>query len=63
MLANYTTYKSYYEIAKSIEDNPLFDTTKAQKQLRTYVERSQQTIYTKVEIMLDHFFQCVIFDI
>jgi len=24
VLANYTTYKSYYEIEKSIEDNPLF---------------------------------------
>lgn len=55
VLANYTTYKSYYEIAKSIEDNPLFDTRRAQKQLRAYVERSQQTINTKAEIMLDHF--------
>lgn len=55
VLANYTTYKSYYEIQKSIEDNPLFDTGKAQKRLRAYVERSQQTINTKAEIMLDHF--------
>src|SRR5690554_685733 len=55
VLANYTTYKSYYEIQKSIADNPLFDTAKAQKKLRAYVERSQQTINTKAEIMLDHF--------
>ena len=55
VLANYTTYKSYYEIQKSIADNPLFDTKKAQKKLRAYVERSQQTINTKAEIMLDHF--------
>lgn len=55
VLANYTTYKSYYEIQKSISDNPLFDTKKAQKKLRAYVERSQQTINTKAEIMLDHF--------
>ena len=34
VLANYTTYKSYYEIQKSVEDNPLFDTKKAQKKLR-----------------------------
>lgn len=60
VLANYTTYKSYYEIAKSIEDNPLFDTRKAQKQLRAYVERSQQTINTKAEIMLDHFIPSVV---
>jgi len=55
VLANYTTYKSYYEIEKSIEDNPLFDTKKAQKKLRAYVERNQQTINTKAEIILDHF--------
>ncbi len=55
VLANYTTYKSYYEIEKSIADNPEFDTKKAQKKLRAYVERSQQTIDTKAEIMLEHF--------
>ncbi len=55
VLANYTTYKSYYEIEKSIEENPLFDTKKAQKKLRAYVEQHRQTIATKAEIMLDHF--------
>jgi len=55
VLANYTTYKSYYEIKKSIVDNPEFDTKKAQKKLRAYVERSQQTIDIKAEIMLEHF--------
>jgi len=55
VLANYTTYRSYYEIEKSIEANPLFDTMKAQKKLRAYVERNEQTIGTKAEIMLEHF--------
>lgn len=55
VLANYTTYKSYYEIEKSIEDNPFFDTVKAQKKLRAYVERDKRTIATKAEIMLEHF--------
>jgi len=55
VLANYTTYKSYYEIEKSIEDNPLFDTAKAQKKLKAYVERHQQTVEVKAEIMLEHF--------
>src|SRR5690606_20464905 len=40
VLANYTTYRSYYEISKSIAENPKFDTAKAQKKLRAYVERS-----------------------
>ena len=55
VLANYTTLKSYYEIEKSIEDNPLYDGAKAQKKLRAYVEQHQQTINTKAEIILDHF--------
>lgn len=55
VLANYTTYKSYYEIEKSIEANPLFDTQKAQKKLRAYVERDNQPIATKAEIMMEHF--------
>lgn len=60
VLANYTTYKSYYEIEKSIAENPEFDTKKAQKKLRAYVERSQQTINTKAEIMLEHFIPQVV---
>lgn len=60
VLANYTTYKSYYEIEKSIEENPLFDTKKAQKKLRSYVEQHRQTIHTKAEIMVDHFLTQVV---
>jgi type I restriction enzyme R subunit len=60
VIANYTTYKSYYEIEKSIQDNPEFDTKKAQKRLRAYVESSQQTIDIKAEIMLEHFIPQVV---
>lgn len=60
VLANYTTYKSYYEISKSIADNPAFDTKKAQKKLRAYVESSPSTIATKAEIMLEHFVSQVV---
>lgn len=60
VLANYTTYKSYYEIEKSIEENPLFDTAKAQKKLKAFVERHEQTIANKAEIMLDHFISKIV---
>ncbi|MGJ0330078.1 DEAD/DEAH box helicase family protein [Aliarcobacter cryaerophilus] len=60
VLSNYTTYRSYYEIEKSIEDNPLFDTKKAQKKLRSFVEKNPSTIGTKVEIILDHFIEKVV---
>ncbi|MEA5461616.1 DEAD/DEAH box helicase family protein [Arcicella sp. LKC2W] len=55
VLANYTTYKSFYELEKSIEENPDFKTKKAQKVLKAYVERHKETIQTKAEIMIDHF--------
>ncbi len=55
VLANYTTYKSYYEVQKSIEDNPAFESGKAQKKLRAYVEAHQQTIETKAALMVSHF--------
>ncbi len=60
VLANYTTLKSYYEISKSIEEDPLFDTIKAHKKLRAYVEQHQTTINTKAEIILDHFIPKII---
>ena len=60
VLANYTTYQSYYEIEKSIRENPLFDTVKAQKKLRAYVEGHKETIAVKAEIMVDHFLAQVV---
>ncbi|MBF0266604.1 MAG: type I restriction endonuclease subunit R, partial [Gammaproteobacteria bacterium] len=60
VLANYTTYKSYYEIEKSIQDNPTFDSKKAQKKLKAYVEGHQQTIDSKAEIILDHFIPAIV---
>jgi len=55
VLANYTTYRSYYEIQKSIEDNPEFNTKKAQKKLRSFVESHASTIEVKSNIIIDHF--------
>jgi type I restriction enzyme R subunit len=60
VLANYTTYKSYYEVRKSIEENPAFDSVKAQKKLRAYVEGHQDTIDTKAALMVDHFLNQVV---
>ena len=59
VLANYTTYRSYYEVQKSIQDNPLFDTLKAQKKLRSYVEGHRETIEAKADIMVSHFIEQV----
>ncbi|MCB5195706.1 type I restriction endonuclease subunit R [Deefgea salmonis] len=55
VLEKYTTYNSYYELQKSVQDNPLFDTAKAQKKLKAFVEASPDTIAVKAKIMVDHF--------
>lgn len=55
VLTNYTTYRSYYELIKSTEDNPMYETERAQKLLRKVVEREPKTIKTKAEQMLLHF--------
>lgn len=55
VLEKYTTYKSYYEVQKSVQENPLFDTAKAQKKLKAFVEASPSTIEVKARIMVDHF--------
>lgn len=55
VIANYTTYKSYYEITKSVKENPKFNATRAQKALKAYVERNEDTIGYKAEVMFRHF--------
>lgn len=55
VLKNYTTYQSYYKINKAVEENPLFDTSRAQKKLRAYVESHPFSIKEKSKVMIDHF--------
>lgn len=60
VLANYTTYNSYYKILKKVADDPQFDSKRANKRLRQYVEGHPDTIRQKAEIMIHHFFDEVI---
>ncbi len=60
VLQNYTPVESYYRLAKTVEDDPLFDAKKAQKKLRRYVESHEHAIREKAEIMVDHFHDQVI---
>lgn len=60
VLANYTPVESYYRLMKTVEDDPEFDTSKAKKKLRRYVESHDHAIRQKAEIMVDHFHEQVI---
>lgn len=60
VLQSYTTVSSYYRLTKKIEGDPEFDTKRAQKKLRKYVEGHEHAIRQKAEIMVDHFLSQVI---
>ena len=55
VLEHYTPVNSYYRLMKTVQDDPLFDSRKAQKRLRRYVESNEHAIRQKAEIMVDHF--------
>ncbi len=60
VLGHYTPVNSYYRLVKTIEDDPKFDTRRARKKLRQYVENHDHAIRLKAEIMVDHFHEQVI---
>ena len=60
MLRSYTPVESYYKLVKKTEDDPEFDTKKAKKKLRRYVESHDHAIRLKSEIMVDHFHEQVL---
>ena len=59
VLENYTPVDSYYRLVKTVEADPEFDTKRAGKKLRRYVEDHDQAIRLKAEIMVDHFHEQV----
>lgn len=60
VLKSYTAVDSYYKLVKKTEDDPEFDTKKANKKLRRYVESHDHAIRLKAEIMVDHFHEQVL---
>ncbi|MBE0568651.1 MAG: type I restriction endonuclease subunit R [Deltaproteobacteria bacterium] len=60
VLKYYTPVNSYYKLVKTVEADPEFDTKRAKKKLRYYVESHDHAIRTKAEIMVDHFHEQVI---
>jgi len=60
VLQNYTPVNSYYRLIKTVEGDPEFDTKRAKKKLRRYVESHDHAIRLKAEIMVDHFHEQVI---
>ena len=60
VLKHYTPVASYYKLVKKVEGDPEFDTKRAKKKLRRYVESHEHAIRLKAEIMVDHFHEQVL---
>jgi len=59
VLSSYTPVNSYYNLIKTVESDPEFDSKKAQKKLRRFVESNSHAIHEKAEIMVEHFHEFV----
>ena len=55
VLANYTTYKTCYKVAKNIPDNPEVPASKAMKLIRRYAELHPYNIAQKAAIIVETF--------
>lgn len=55
VLQNFTTYQTYWNLLKKIQDDPRYDSAKAKKLLMTFVDLHEHTINKKIEIMVGHF--------
>ena len=55
VLRNYTTYKTYYRLIKSIEDDPDVDKKKAARALARFMSLHPHNIAQKTEVMVEHF--------
>ena len=60
VLERYTPVDSYYRLVKTVESDPEFDTKRARKKLRRYVENHEHAIRLKAEIIVDHFHEQVV---
>jgi Type I site-specific restriction-modification system, R (restriction) subunit and related helicases len=55
VLENYTTYKAYWRLQKTIVDDPKYDRGKAAYLLKSFVDLHPHAINEKVKLMVEHF--------
>ena len=55
VLGSYATYKAYWRLLKTIEDDPRYDKGKAEYLLKSFVELHPHAIREKVAICVEHF--------
>ena len=55
VLQNYMTYKAYYALEKTIEDDPELDTRKAQRKVARFAALHPTALSQKIEVVIEHF--------
>lgn len=55
VLQNYTTYKTFYKIAKTIDDDPEVPKSQATKKLTQFVSLHPHSIAQKTQIIIEHY--------
>ncbi len=55
VLKFYTTYQTYYELSKRIEDDPNVDEKKAKRAIARFVSLHPHNLAQKTEVMVEHF--------
>ena len=55
VLENYSTFKSYWRLLKTVADDPHYDKKKANYLLRSFVDLHDHALRKKIEIMVEHF--------
>lgn len=55
VLQNYTTYSAYYQLVKTIEDDPAFRGRREQARVARYASLHPTAIDQKVEVIVEHF--------
>jgi type I restriction enzyme R subunit len=55
VLANYTTYATYWKVGKAVADDPEYDTRKARRSIARFVSLHPHNLAQKAEIIVEHF--------
>lgn len=55
VLKHYTTYKTYYELSKKVDDDPEVDEKKAKRAIARFMSLHPHNLAQKTEIMVEHY--------
>ncbi len=59
VLANYVTYETYWNIQKTLPDDPAFDSAKARAAIARFVSLHEHNLAQRAQIIVEHFRQHV----